>query len=99
MPKFKTILLPNGQRVKRDKKWSDLSLKQRGWIKKKMRELTYEFCVKYDKVPNKQGKIIIYKELINAIKQRQMWIPNKEIKSRFDTNVGVNDYLKLSAKA
>lgn len=70
-PHFKS----SGKLLMADKKWGDLSDKQKNWIT----ELIYnELKTNQDKT--KHSKII---NVMSAIRDRQIWIPEKEIIRRF----------------
>lgn len=65
----------NGKLLIADKTWRDLSEKQKNWIT----ELIYtELNTNPDKT--KHSKIV---NVMSAIKDRQIWIPEKEIIRRF----------------
>lgn len=70
-PHFKS----NGKLLMSDKTWKDLSDKQKNWIS----ELIYN---ELNTNPNKtkHSKIV---NVMSAIKDRQIWIPEKEIIRRF----------------
>ena len=70
-PHFKS----NGKLLMADKKWRDLSEKQKNWIT----DLIYtELNANPDKT--KHSKIV---NVMSAIKDHQIWIPEKEIIRRF----------------
>lgn len=95
---MKNHTIINGNLLQTNKKWNDLKIKQKEWIASSLREKYIKFSNLNKRLPNKLEKIQILDLVYSDIKEKDIWIPYKEVEKYFNSkinryNTTLKDYI------
>lgn len=76
----------NNKLLKVNKRFSDLKMRQRDWIANLLREKTLD-CLTTKKTLTKIDKERILHEVIIEIKNKEIWIPDYEVKQYYNGKI------------
>ena len=77
---MKNHKLVDGKLLQINKKWSHLKSSQRDWIRNITEKAHKNYVFEHGKLPIKKKKYVIFDEVEELIKQREIWIPFPELK-------------------
>ncbi|MED1436568.1 transposase [Bacillus mycoides] len=85
---MKNHIKVNGKILQTNKKWSHLKQRQRQHISNWLRREYKQFVKTHYRKPKKYEHDEILHEVMNQIQEREIWIPNSEVKKYYVSKIG-----------